>query len=414
MSIKLWLFLLQAFLILMLVLPTSFQASRGAVLILITCVASILAFQKWRINRDIIFIWFLTIVVGLFGVFWGVINSAPGALRVATVYLIWPILYLLFIGLAHEERVIKAIESALLLGIAIATSMSLIVMLSGLLGYGAFVFPLLEFQDAGFGNYGGIIEFRIYSLTTVMYGFPFVLSYILVRRRELYGLKKIGIYLLLLAIVMAALGSGRRGFWLVMLLTPFIILPFLQLSLCRLNPVPFLSLTFKSAIVASFAIGAAIVAIGLNPLVLIENFISAFQGQEISSGVRFSQAESLWQKFTESPFVGHGLGSTADVVSSPSTPWAYELSYLALLMNVGLVGFLVYSAAVIWVTLKGIELSRKNVEFAKLFVPLIVALFAFLIMNATNPYLAKFDYLWVIFLPVALINAYLTKRPKND
>ncbi|MEX1214261.1 hypothetical protein [Saccharospirillum sp.] len=149
-------------------------------------------------------------------------------------------------------------------------------------------------------------------------------------------------------------------------------------------------------------------------MALIESFIAAFQGQEASSGARFLQAASLWEKFTESPLIGHGLGSTVNVVRSHDTPWAYELSYLALLMNVGLVGFLIYSVAVIWIALKGIELSRKNAEFAKLFVPLIVSLCAFLIMNATNPYLAKFDYLWVIFLPVALLNAYLTQRPKHD
>jgi hypothetical protein len=31
----------------------------------------------------------------------------------------------------------------------------------------------------------------------------------------------------------------------------------------------------------------------------------------------------------------------------------------------------------------------------------------YLIGNATNPYLEKFDYIWVIFLPVALINFWL-------
>jgi O-antigen ligase len=247
-----------------------------------------------------------------------------------------------------------------------------------------------------------------------MYGFPFVLSFILVRRGELRGLKKFGVYLLLLAIVLAALGSGRRAFWLVMLLTPFIILPFLQLSSCRLKPIPFFSLTLKAVVLASLAIGGAIAAMGLDLVALIENFFSAFQGQEVSSGIRFLQAASLWEKFTESPLIGHGFGSTVDVVRSHDTPWAYELFYLALLMNVGLFGFLIYSFAVIWIALKGIELSRKNVEFAKLFVPLIVSLCAFLIMNATNPYLGKFDYLWVIFLPVALLNAHLTQRPTHD
>jgi len=31
----------------------------------------------------------------------------------------------------------------------------------------------------------------------------------------------------------------------------------------------------------------------------------------------------------------------------------------------------------------------------------------FLIANATNPYLARFDGIWVIFLPLAFINRWL-------
>jgi hypothetical protein len=36
--------------------------------------------------------------------------------------------------------------------------------------------------------------------------------------------------------------------------------------------------------------------------------------------------------------------------------------------------------------------------------PVLAGMTCFLIANATNPYLGKFDCLWVIFLPIALIN----------
>ncbi|MEX1214260.1 hypothetical protein [Saccharospirillum sp.] len=209
--LKPWVFLLQIFFILMLVLPTTFQTPRGGFLVLLTGIAGVVALKTWRVHRDILLLWLAIIAVGLFGVVWGVINSAPGALRIASVFLIWPALYLLFIGLAHDPKVIRAIESALLAGITLATAMSLTVMMVGLLGYGGLIYPFLEFQGAGFGNYGGFIEFRTYSLTTVMYGFPFVLSFILVRRGELRGLKKIGVYLLLLAITCYC--SGGVGLW---------------------------------------------------------------------------------------------------------------------------------------------------------------------------------------------------------
>lgn len=411
---KILVVLIQIFFILMLVLPTTFQEPRGIFLALITTISAAIALHKWRVHRDIVLLSITTLLVGLLGVIWGILNSAPGALRVTSVYLIWPVLYLLFIGLAHDLRVMKAMESALLTGIFLATFMSLTVMFAGIFGYSALINPLLEFQGAGFGNYDGFIEFRIFSLTTVMYGFPFVLSFILVHRRELRGFQKYGSYLLLVAVVLTALGSGRRAFWLVMLLTPALILPFLQLSPYRLKAVQLFSLTVKGLVLALLAIGGAIAVIGLDPLAMTEEFLAAFQGQEASSSLRFLQAASLWSSFTESPLIGQGLGAAVDVVRSDGQPWAYELSYLALLMNVGLLGFIIYFAAIVWIALKGISISRRNAEFAKLFVPMMVSLCAFLIMNATNPYLAKFDYLWVIFLPVALINAYLTQRPQYD
>ena len=130
-SANFWLFLVQAFFVLMLVVPTTLQAPRGVFLILIAGIGFILVLYTWRVHRDIVSIWLLTILVGLFGVVWGVINSAPGALRVTSVYLAWPVLYLLFIGLAHDLRVMKALESALLVGIALATLMALTGWLAG-------------------------------------------------------------------------------------------------------------------------------------------------------------------------------------------------------------------------------------------------------------------------------------------
>ena len=52
---------------------------------------------------------------------------------------------------------------------------------------------------------------------------------------------------------------------------------------------------------------------------------------------------------------------------------------------------------------------RRIPESAGLLIPTLSGLFCFLIINATNPYLASFDYLWVVFLPVAILNAYILR-----
>lgn len=409
-----YVFLIQLFLFLMLVVPTTFQFERGLLLGLIVAVAGIVAVDRWSISVQILYIWFATMLVGLIGVAIGVANIAPGALRVTSVFLIWPLLYILFIGLVHDVRLLNKIESAIIAGIFVATATSLVVMFSGLLGYSDIIYPLLAAQDPGFGMYDGFIEYRVYSLTTVIYAFGFILAYILVHRHSFVFWQWLFYSTLLFLVFVAAIGSGRRAFWLVILLSPFVVVFFTQLT-----PYRFKWLNLFGIFIALLLLGMGILAVIVNFLnldldALGSEFLSAFSNQEDSTSLRYLQGKELWAAFQNAPLLGNGLGSAVSVLRSEEQPWAYELSYLALLMNVGVVGFLIYIMAVIWIILKGVSIARKNSRFAKLFVPLVSAMCLFLIINATNPYLAKFDYLWVIFIPVALINSHLTRRSLHD
>ena len=40
----------------------------------------------------------------------------------------------------------------------------------------------------------------------------------------------------------------------------------------------------------------------------------------------------------------------------------------------------------------------------------LVGTVSFLIANGADPYLEKYDYMWVVFLPVAIINIWLCTR----
>lgn len=412
-AVSFWVLGIQTFFVGMLVLPTTFQVQRGIFLAVLVALAATFAINYWRVHRDILFLWTATMLVGAFGIFWGLLNGAPGALRVSTVHLVWPTVYLFFIGLAHRLCYILRLQTALLLGVFLATGMALAVLISGMLGFGELIFPLLSFQDAGFGSYSGFVEFRLYNLTTVMYGFPFICALLLSRRGDYSFWHRMALWFLLIAMLVVAVGSGRRMFWLLVIFSPFVVLFFMQLSVLRFQWLSLMRVGVSFLLVMVLMLWMSISALGLDPIALTGEFVAAFLGQESSSAARFEQASALWTAFSKTPWFGSGLGSTVDVIRSEEMPWAYELWYLALLMNVGLLGFLVYSSAVAWVLIKGVSISRKDREFASLFVPLASAMVVFLIMSATNPYLGKFDYLWVIFLPVALINAYLTQRKLN-
>ncbi len=98
---------------------------------------------------------------------------------------------------------------------------------------------------------------------------------------------------------------------------------------------------------------------------------------------------------------------------SVEMPWAYELSYAALLFHTGIIGFLIYSSGVICIFWMGLKIMRSGHWLGIYMLPVLVGTTCFLIANATNPYLEKFDYIWVIFLPVALINIWLLNKGKS-
>lgn len=125
---------------------------------------------------------------------------------------------------------------------------------------------------------------------------------------------------------------------------------------------------------------------------------------------RSSQFAALITGWREHPLLGAGHGAVASVVRSTEQPWAYELTYLALLFHTGLIGLFVYASGVIWIFWVGVRsIGCRGADVA--IVPVLAGTASFLIANATNPYLEKFDYIWVIFLPVAFLNVWLLRRP---
>jgi len=114
------------------------------------------------------------------------------------------------------------------------------------------------------------------------------------------------------------------------------------------------------------------------------------------------------------PILGYGHGAgVATSVRSSEAPWTYELTYIALLFQVGILGFLIYFFAILWYLVKSIILVRVDRSTAFLILPLLVGSIEFLIASATNPYLLKFDYLWTIFFSVAVLNFYLLHRKQK-
>jgi O-antigen ligase len=155
------------------------------------------------------------------------------------------------------------------------------------------------------------------------------------------------------------------------------------------------------------------VAIGLVNVDLMSDGIKGvFDFKGDSSNIeRRLQFYSILDSVSESPFLGSGAGAVAGYVRNPYMPWAYELHYLSVLFHFGLVSLFLYALGCLAV-LGGVVLywrhaSRMgNVRSAIASASLLAGVIGFLVGAGTNPYLAKFDYMWVIFLPFSIFSAY--------
>lgn len=126
----------------------------------------------------------------------------------------------------------------------------------------------------------------------------------------------------------------------------------------------------------------------------VNDAINRFTGVFIDDGgARVSQAAALFEAFTKRPIFGSGFGGTIDVVRNLDRPWIFELTYMQLLFNMGLVGFGLLSI------LFGVQFSkiyiksRAGVAYSVVDKSLVCG-FLFLLFGAvSNPYFGSFDFL---------------------
>lgn len=82
----------------------------------------------------------------------------------------------------------------------------------------------------------------------------------------------------------------------------------------------------------------------LNPLVDLINERYTGSSAEESDSIRITMQQKLFDQFLQFPIFGSGLGAYPhDYIRFPELPWNYELQWLALLMQFGILGILIIS-----------------------------------------------------------------------
>ncbi len=401
---------------LLLFVPTTYQPLKAGLIALILASIGIGALRSNRLAvHPSLGAWTLfSVTVSLFFMLRGLMHDAPGAVRVGTVYAMWPIVHMLFLhGLARRRMLWGATFIMLLASIFIGVYAVIYVL--NVLGW---VPPALYVpidQGQAIGLHEGYVEINLYSLSSLLFLVPFALTCLVVWPRDVkLPVRRGWAWAALICGLVCILISGRRALLLIVGVAPVFILAFMPFM-----PAPARRAsrgTMMQAMIVLTLCAAGFIAylsvLGVTLGSLVDMFLEGFEfSRDHAAVLRRQQFWALLSGWSEQPVLGAGHGASAPgVIRSPAMPWAYELSYLALLFHVGIVGFVAYAAGVSWLLWKLVAIVRGGGELSLLALPMMVGMLCFLLGNATNPYLAKFDYMWVIFLPASIVNVWLLER----
>ena len=386
----------------------------GALLVLVSLGAVIKG--KFELDPGVALLTCAFATFGFLLVVRGWITGAPGATNLSGVHAVWPLVNLVLIGALLRIRTFRIMERTIVVAAALTGILAVIYLLSQLDFVPAIPHfdALLPDEEAAIGFYEGYVRMTLPGINSLGFVVPFLMATIVMKSSSPLGTprSKIWLWTSLLLSMFVVIVSGRRAITLDLALAPILILFFGYFSPLVQRRVLMKSLR-RFAITA--VLGVFLVVLLLRPFYTIdftgffERFASGFDfsatSVDNSPDERRQQYFALVDEWLEHPVLGAGLGEPAyGSVRSDTMPWAYELSYLALLSQTGLLGVIVYGGGVAWIYWMAIRIIRAGGLFGEIMLPLIVGTTCFLIANASNPYLAKFDGLWTIFLPLALIN----------
>jgi len=405
----------------MMFVPTKYQMAKAVLLgLTLVFIFGNILINKGKIRlHSTILLWILFyIILGLFWILLGVINNAPGALRVSTVYVLWPLIFTVLISDVSTDNMLSNLTKILIISLIAIGIYDFSYMLYAYGWLAKFLYiPIDQGQAVGF--YSGFVEFRLYNISSLLFLVPFCIAALFVWSDDLdMPISRKWLWISVVLGMLLVFLSGRRALLGVVGISPLITLIFryfLPGKNSKLNRKK-LILTFVGIIFILFGIYICLHFLyGFNLQSLTKMFLEGFDFQHSGSAIaRKTQFYALLEGWSKYPLFGAGHGAGVSYLRSTKQPWAYELFYVSLLYQTGLIGFLAYSSGIIWMFWKGINMIRSGHFLGIQILPVLVGTACFLVGNATNPYLGKFDYMWVIFLPLAFINYWLLKRKKFD
>jgi hypothetical protein len=352
----------------------------------------------------------------------GFYAGTPGAFRSAQIYVVWPILYVIVIAGLRSKRTALGLTGIMVFSTICISIYSVVFMLiqTGILPENRY-FDLISFdwrvQAFGLHDYIAMVFPGMSSLPFLV---PFSLAALVTFQRAL--VRSVWLWTAAALSLVCVLISGRRALYLVTLASPLLTLFFLRFQPeveRRLSKKALVRVAALGALILAISLGSLNAVFGVTPSGMVERLSVGFDfsptSEDTGATERRTQYHALLAGWMDNPLLGAGHGAPAfGSIRSEESPWNYELHYLAVLYQTGLVGFAAYAAGISWIFWMGVRVIRSGGYLSALMVASLVGMSSILVADATNPYLARYDTMWTIFLPLAIINFWLLRDARTQ
>lgn len=349
----------------------------------------------------------------------GVINNAPGAIKQLQIYGLWPLIYLMLCTGLTDYKILRGVHLTIIVsGITISIYSIVIFLIS--LGWISDYYKFFEFlsnqDETRVGlNYGNI-GMSFAGINSLPYIGPYIMTAFYSNpARQIISQKILALSLML--VLISGFISGRRGVYVVYIIAPVIYLIlniFCSDKNLKSKIFELLRMLLSGAFVLWIIFALVNYFYEIDPFVYWDDLVNGFDFSDAnfdpSTLERSYQSIYLLDGWASAPFFGNGFGAVASYVRNDEMPWAYEMYYLSLLFQIGVFGIFSYAIGIFYIYRAGIKIINSNASYAQLVRPALVGLACYLIASSSNPYLVRFDGLWAIFIPLAIINSVYYKN----
>jgi O-Antigen ligase len=340
-------------------------------------------------------VWFY-LCIAVIGIVWAMVgllhpsNYVQGVYDALRLYVIWSAAFALLYTLLRAGPSLQAMHRAICVAGIVIPLINFLALYDLFSGSGLIPASVRQELALEIGIGDGYLQLGSRNISTMFVIAPYLLAlqFRADADKSTSTLTKLALVLSLVLVVL----SGRRALWIVVALTPGIIL---LLS----------SLTGSGRLMTArgrrfLLMCAAASAVGLSAILILRDI-----GSESAAVTRLKEAFSsedertiqrpyLIDAFTQSPVFGSGFGGYAGYERNEAKPWTYELTYHTMLFNLGIVGtgFLLVLFSVYFFSV--IRLLKRFKSDSAVPFGLLVGFCCLLLGAYSNPYLGGFDSLF--------------------